>query len=37
MTEKSGVRTELERCAKNALRCKRVLETRIKKLEELGS
>ena len=37
MAEESGVKTELEICAEEALRRKRLLETRIKKLEELGS
>ena len=37
MTEKSGVKTELEIRAEEALRRKRLLEARIKKLEELGS
>jgi len=37
MAENSGVKTELEIRAEEALRRKHLLEARIKKLEELGS
>ena len=37
MAEKAGIKTELEIYAEEALRRKRLLEARIKKLEELVS